>query len=206
MSLMFIQRYTGRAYEMEYKGSGTPTDKANWDLTLVFDLFAHAAEITGQTADSMETLLSPNFFYSTYAGDIDGDGKHEYIFANYSADLGDWDGDRYLWIIENGTYVNIDDNLVLAKEFSLKQNYPNPFNPSTTISFDLNTSDMISLVIYDITGKEVNTLVNKDMTAGNYTYNWNAVNNSGKKVASGIYFYTLKSSTSSITQKMMYLK
>lgn len=74
----------------------------------------------------------------------------------------------------------------IPKEFSLSQNYPNPFNPSTNIKFSLPKSAMVKLVVYDITGREVETLVNENLNAGTFNADWNAA-----KYSSGVYFYKL---------------
>ena len=90
-------------------------------------------------------------------------------------------------------------------DFKLYQNYPNPFNPSTVIKYSIPQSSNVSLVIYDLLGNEVTTLINKEQNAGNYEINFNpSVVNGG--LSSGVYFYTLKAGTSSITKKLIYLK
>ena len=74
----------------------------------------------------------------------------------------------------------------VPKVFSLEQNYPNPFNPSTTISYDLPKSSRVKLVIYDVLGRVVATLVDGVQTANRYRVVWNATN-----VSTGVYFYRL---------------
>ena len=92
--------------------------------------------------------------------------------------------------------------------FTLGNNYPNPFNPSTAISFDVpkTISGDISLKIYDLSGKEIITLASGSYLPGKYTVNWNAVNNFGEPVASGMYVYRYVSSEQAITRKMLYMK
>ena len=95
----------------------------------------------------------------------------------------------------------------LPGEFSLAQNYPNPFNPSTTIKYEIPSvaSDFslsnVTLKVYDILGREVATLVNKQQKAGYYEVNWNAVNNS-----SGVYFYKILAGDFVETKKMLLLR
>ena len=60
--------------------------------------------------------------------------------------------------------------------FSLSQNYPNPFNPTTTIAFNIPSKSFVSLKVFDMLGKEVATLASEEMSTGNYTRQWNAVN------------------------------
>ncbi|MFH0733384.1 MAG: T9SS type A sorting domain-containing protein [bacterium] len=93
----------------------------------------------------------------------------------------------------------------IPTEYSLAQNYPNPFNPSTKIRFSLNTSGNVSLKIYDILGKEITTLVNKYMDAGNYEADFN-VSETGKNLSSGVYIYQLKLKDKILSNKMMILE
>ena len=88
----------------------------------------------------------------------------------------------------------------------MDQNYPNPFNPVTSISFDVAKKDEISLVVYDLSGKEVITLASGTFMPGIYLVNWDAVNNYGDAIASGMYVYRYISSDKAITRKMLYLK
>ncbi|MEK7249171.1 MAG: T9SS type A sorting domain-containing protein, partial [Bacteroidota bacterium] len=85
--------------------------------------------------------------------------------------------------------------------FELKQNYPNPFNPSTTMSFVIGHSSFASLRVFDILGREIATLVNEELGAGNYNVTFDARNLPG-----GTYFYTLKSGEFAQTKKLLILK
>ena len=76
-----------------------------------------------------------------------------------------------------GDYVDVEDtlsNTEIPSEVSLSQNYPNPFNPVTNIDFSVDVSGMVSLKVYDISGKEVSNLVNDYLTPGNYSINGDA--------------------------------
>jgi hypothetical protein len=83
----------------------------------------------------------------------------------------------------------------------LSQNYPNPFNPSTTIKFQIKDSRFVILKIYDMLGKEIETLVNKNLNAGEYLVTFD-----GSKFSSGIYFYKLEMDGFAETKKMVLLK
>ena len=85
--------------------------------------------------------------------------------------------------------------------FQLSQNYPNPFNPSTSIRYSIPEKSKVTLKIYDITGRELLTLLNGEVNAGNYEINFNV-----SKLSSGVYFYTLRSNTFVSTKKMLLLK
>lgn len=79
----------------------------------------------------------------------------------------------------------------VPNQFVLGQNYPNPFNPSTQITFSVPKSEFVHITIYDITGREIYTLVNEKLSPGKYSVKWITINNSGEYVASGVYFYRI---------------
>jgi hypothetical protein len=92
-------------------------------------------------------------------------------------------------------------------KYSLEQNYPNPFNPSTIISYQIPDDNVnVKLIIYNIKGEVVNTLVNTTQNAGRYKVTWNASNKYGGKVSSGIYIYRISAGSYSATKKLMVLK
>ena len=87
------------------------------------------------------------------------------------------------------------------KLFNLYQNYPNPFNPSTIIKYSIPTEGFITLKIFDILGREVETLVNQNQKPGSYEIKWNTSNQS-----SGIYFYRIRVGEFIETKKMILLR
>ena len=91
---------------------------------------------------------------------------------------------------------------VLPGEFALHAAYPNPFNPSTTISFDLPETGKVSLNVFDLKGALVGTLLNENKVAGTYQYRWTP----NDKLASGAYFFELKSNNKTKNQKITYIK
>jgi predicted phosphodiesterase len=102
--------------------------------------------------------------------------------------------------------IGIEPISEVATEFKLEQNYPNPFNPVTKIRFQIpafveTTRRVVSLIIYDVLGKEISTLVNDELNPGTYEVKWDA-----SAYASGIYFYSLSSASGIITRKMILLK
>ncbi len=94
----------------------------------------------------------------------------------------------------------------LPSELVLEQNYPNPFNPTTSISFSLPQPTHVSLVVYNILGERVATLVEGDLSAGIHTATWNSMDASGNPVASGVYFYRLETNGAVATRKMLLLQ
>ncbi|MCX6164547.1 MAG: T9SS type A sorting domain-containing protein [Ignavibacteriae bacterium] len=89
----------------------------------------------------------------------------------------------------------------MPAKFVLSQNYPNPFNPVTKINFSIPKSELVTIKIYDILGKEVEVITNKVFSAGTYSIDYY-----GSKLSSGVYFYKLTSGDFSSTKKMMLIK
>jgi hypothetical protein len=98
-----------------------------------------------------------------------------------------------------------NENLI-PEEYDLEQNYPNPFNPSTVISFSLPEYTQVSLLVYDVNGKVVSTLVSDALSPGVYHYNWYGKNDNGYGLSSGIFFYVLQTDTYLQKRKMVYIK
>jgi hypothetical protein len=116
----------------------------------------------------------------------------DYYFTGYAINL--------YYILVNTTGIAADNNSIL-KGYSLSQNYPNPFNPSTTINYSISKSGDVVLKVFNIMGKEIETLVNEQKPSGNYTVKFDA-----SKLTSGVYFYQLKSGNYVSTKKLVLLK
>ena len=95
----------------------------------------------------------------------------------------------------------VDDKAGFAREFKLLQNFPNPFNPTTMIAYQLPQNSSVLLKVYDISGKEIKTLVNQNQNAGSYQVEFNA---SG--LTSGIYIYRLSAGSFTATKKLVVSK
>ena len=133
--------------------------------------------------------------YTTFTGPTSfmtfGRALYSAISANDSAIL-----------IKYSSNVNhINSGELNIKKFTLYQNYPNPFNPVTKINYALPTQGFVSLKIYDITGREIKTLVNEVKQAGYYTVDFN-----GSNYSSGVYFYRIQSGDFVQTKRMVLLK
>lgn len=108
--------------------------------------------------------------------------------------------------IPYGIYVEVEEDNI-PTNFSLFQNYPNPFNPTTTIEFVIpNLSELKSalhtkLIVYDVLGREVKTLINQPMKPGNHKVEFNA-----SEFASGVYFYKLTAGSFIDTKKLVLIK
>jgi len=96
-----------------------------------------------------------------------------------------------------------DENGLIPLEFGLGQNYPNPFNPTTTINYSIPNNSYVTLKVYDMTGKEVATLVKEQLTPGNYSVNLNA---NTYNLSSGIYFYKISAGSYVNIKKLVLIK
>ncbi len=106
----------------------------------------------------------------------------------------------------SGTTAVTDLGKLVPAKFQVFQNYPNPFNPTTTISYALPNPSQVRIVIYDILGREVRTLVNSEQQSGVHNIVWNGLNNDGQQVASGTYIYRVKAGDNVQVKKMLFLK
>ena len=98
----------------------------------------------------------------------------------------------------------IDEALPVA--FNLYNAYPNPFNPVTTLRYDLPENGLVNIIIYDILGRRVKTLISQTQTAGQRSVQWNATNDYGKPVSAGVYLYQIQTGKHISTKKMLLLK
>ena len=107
-------------------------------------------------------------------------------------------GSKKVVTVQTPTSINVDN-------FKLYQNYPNPFNPGTIIKYSLPENSNVELIIYDLLGNEITTLVDKEQSAGNYevVFNPSQIKNG---ISTGVYFYTLRTGSASLTKKLIYLK
>jgi len=214
LSLIIAGERNGQIFDFEYSGQGDPADSASWDNYVAFDIFEYSG-----ISPTAPTSLSPRLFYgyptcpqgpidefNLPLCDMDQDGLAEYVFVNYSTDFDVWSGDAYVWVLEVSPETGIEDELTNSPNgFVLKQNYPNPFNPSTSIQYALNSSQFVTLKVYDALGNEVATLVNEEKGAGVYQVEFNPTV-SIKNSASNVYFYRLRAGSFSETKKMILMK
>jgi len=108
-------------------------------------------------------------------------------------------------LIEKGSGAPLStvEEMSVPTRYALSQNYPNPFNPETRISYDIVSSGMVSIVVYDILGRKIVDLVNESKVPGRYNVLWNGNDALGNPVGSGVYLYQLKSGQFSKTRKMV---
>ncbi len=102
--------------------------------------------------------------------------------------------------------VNVEPGDPLIDDFALFQNYPNPFNPETQIDFNMKQQQRAELAIYNILGQRVRLLLDEVRPAGRHTIVWNGHDDSGKQLASGLYFYSLKTGSFAETKRMILIR
>ncbi len=110
-----------------------------------------------------------------------------------------------------GITLNVRNLAQLPTEYKLEQNFPNPFNPTTTINYQLPDASSVKIVIYNMLGQEVKTLITELQSAGYYSLVWNGTDNTTRKVSSGVYIYRITASKPqnkqfSEVKKMMMIK
>ncbi len=109
-------------------------------------------------------------------------------------------GNRFVVHVVNQP-SSVEDINLLSDNFQLYQNYPNPFNPNTVIGFNLPASGFVKLIVYDVSGREITTLIDGYRNTG-----YNEANFNGNELSSGIYFYNISSGNNSITKKMLLIR
>ncbi len=132
-------------------------------------------------------LVEDNYYVGPYRGKIDNVKVYNYPAYGLTG-IADKDQGSVPW------------------QFSLAQNYPNPFNPSTEIEFTIPKFQQVSLVVYDLLGRKVKTVVNDERHAGQHRVTWNGTNDLGSAASSGVYFYQLKAGDMTKVLKMMLLR
>jgi type IX secretion system substrate protein len=147
-----------------------------------------------------KTLVTPSFVDTTLTKVVAGykNGGGDDCFALYSSQNGNY---LYASRLCQSTLAINNYNNSIPEKYSLEQNYPNPFNPVTNIKFSIPEGSFVTLTVFDITGKVVATLVNQQLAAGNYNYDYNASN-----LATGIYLYKISAADFSSVKKMMLVK
>jgi hypothetical protein len=123
---------------------------------------------------------------------ISNDSSKNYYKSLLSCEV---DGNNY------GILTDIGPEEIKLGEYYLKQNYPNPFNSTTTINYSVAKRSVVSIKIFDILGREIQTLVDEEKSPGNYNVKFN-----GNNLPSGVYFYRLRAGAFSETKKLILLK
>ncbi|MBS1492128.1 MAG: T9SS type A sorting domain-containing protein [Bacteroidetes bacterium] len=167
---------------------GKNVDAANQEkiMFLQYDPLGNLKNAIGYNPHDTLTLSFATDFVGAYVADLAGNNKKVFSTSNVNR-INRGSDVRINSFSGNVIVTNISSGTETADKFSLSQNYPNPFNPKTTIRFSLPSEGFAKLIVYDINGREVSTLVNENLTNGVYDKNFDGAN-----LASGIYFYKLE--------------
>ena len=152
--------------------------------------------LTGQIVLTQQTNIHPDYILRA------NDNSHYFIEVEDNSN----NPDQYnVYQLENEIQVSCESNMIIGSTFALC-NYPNPFNPETTINYQLPEDSEVELIIYNIRGQKVKTLLNDIKPAGEHSVIWDGRDYSDKSVSSGIYFYKLKTKEDSQIRKMILLR
>ena len=156
--------------------------------------------------------------------DVDGDGDIDLVFHFRLGDTGIECGDEMAMLTgqtfsgqaiqgsdaiiaaSHNKLIVLEDTPAIPDQYALEQNYPNPFNPTTGIRFTLPEAAAVKLTVYDISGREVRSLISGSLAEGTYDIQWDATSNNGTAVASGVYIYRLQAGSFIQTRKMTLLR
>ena len=178
--------------------------KGDWILAYNDDVLVGARQWNGIFTD-IPAMGYDSYATAGYCQDndipkivwVDSDGNENLLVG----DIPGWSNNELFYIS-----LELDSNPLIPTDYSLSQNYPNPFNPSTTISFSLPSDNHTILNIYDISGKLINTLLDKNMKSGYHNVSWDGKDMYGQEVSTGAYVYTLSTNDMSLSGKMILLK
>ena len=159
-------------------------------------------------------------YHNVYRNDInseDGTFIFQTIESSFVDVVYEWGNFEY-WVTavdHNGNESNASEiagvelsveQEIIPEEFALHQNYPNPFNPSTQIGYALPENSNVAIVIYNMLGSKVRTLINEVQDPGFRNVLWNATNDNGVPVSAGMYIYTIQAGNFYQAKKMILLK
>jgi hypothetical protein len=142
--------------------------------------------------------------WTTDIGDVNGDGYDEVLTTSPTDCITfplEW---GYFSIMTGWSDFKLEiknQNEQVKSNFKMEQNYPNPFNPTTNIVYTIPENSKVKLIVYNALGQEVETLINKEQTAGKYVIVWNP-----KNIASGVYYYRLTVNNHSEIRKLIFMK
>ena len=188
----------GLATEVEFVWNATvdpdPYEYIEYQVRLSVDIDDSSTYVLSElvTDTSVTMLLEDNtqYFWTVVAMDSDG-----FVVGS---------NDNTINHLVVGT-LSLDDDLI-PETFALYQNYPNPFNPIAQIRYGIPEASVVNVIVYDVMGHEVTSLVNQRQDAGYHVISWDATNYLGDPVSAGMYFYSIRAGDFMETRKMILLK
>ena len=172
--------------------------------TGIFFLNENLGWVTGKIANNVDIIYKTTDGGATWTNKVNN-AVFDTMTIIYEVSL---TPSGYAWVSASSGRVfttavanDVNDEIISVRGFELSQNYPNPFNPTTSITYSIKASAMVTLKVYDVLGRELMTLVNEEKTAGNHEVTFNA-----KDLSSGIYIYTLVTPQGVTSRKMSLIK
>jgi hypothetical protein len=175
----------------------------------------------GSSFNGFPTSLNRYIESSPVVGDIDEDGDFEIAIGTSEGlhvfDIKTQSGNIISWKLHRGnidrsgslgfTLVKVNNEAeVMPSKFSVSKNYPNPFNPSTSIDIAIPEKRSLTVKVFDLNGRVLNTLINKELYPGHYSVDWNGENYLGQSLATGLYIIRVRSGSHFSSQKVLLLK
>lgn len=166
---------------------------SNYDA--VFRLWENRGDGTFETPEDFQPDIAAS---CAVFHDRDGDGDVDITGIDEMADL--------LIVFDNPAVTAIEPGPTAPEGIVLRPNYPNPFNPSTHVEFGMRNAEWVHLVVFDIQGQRVATLVDAALAAGHHTVTWNGRDDAGRAMPSGVYLYRLQAGSSVQARKMILMR
>ncbi len=188
-----------------YVGSGQPLTILDDDLAL----YAIVEDTVTVLSRSVVVSASGNDVYTgaIYSGMNGVRSYHSDAGVNGTYTVSDTLGTIFHFGTSVDTILSIrPDVAAVPTGYVLSQNFPNPFNPQTMIAFEVPAAQMATLIVYDLLGHQVRSLVNAVITPGEYRIVWDGRSDSGMRVASGVYLYRLQTNQVTLSKRMLFLK
>ncbi len=183
------------------------TDPDGYPIEYILEL------IVENTSDTLDTMITNNIFNLSHAEileymeesavtslDITWDVYTSDGFDEVESSNGPWG-----LSIDGGWALSVEDNTI-PDVFALHNNYPNPFNPITNIKYDVPELSDVKIDIYNIAGNKIKTLVSREHQPGRYKIQWNATNEQGAPVATGMYIYKIRANDFISVKKLLLMK
>ncbi|MEO8447899.1 MAG: T9SS type A sorting domain-containing protein [bacterium] len=207
-----VRIYNGMTHNLDYSwtfqqsGSGNINLEAIFGIEYGYDFYTPKFDVTG---DGINEIVVERSIVNPVNGNIVYTMGTDY----YYPEIIDIDGDGFLELIERtlddkikitstpAQTVSVNEETGRVKNYDLKQNYPNPFNPNTVIEYSISKNADVKVVVCDMLGRELKTLVDTKQSAGSYK-----VNLQGSEFSSGTYFYSLIVDGVPETKKMILVK
>ena len=169
--------------------------------------------IVENTGDTLDTLISQSNFFLSHGEVLEYMTEVSVTQLDISWNVYAYDGFEDVessngpWslTIDGGWALSVDNN-TLPEVFALHNNYPNPFNPITNIRYDVPELSDVKIDIYNVAGSKIKTLVSKQHQPGRYKIQWNATNEQGAPVATGMYIYKIRANDFVSVKKLLLMK